>query len=140
MIFGFSRQSRLLKASEFKRVFDKAEIKVSDKNLLILARQNSTGFPRLGLVIAKKNVRTAVARNKVKRIIRETFRLSQNTLPELDYVVLARKGLGELDNRQLHSLLEKQWLRAIKRSGQKSDTDPKRSGTKPPAKAYTPAD
>ncbi|MCL6268560.1 ribonuclease P protein component [Sansalvadorimonas sp. 2012CJ34-2] len=139
MIFGFSRNLRLLKASEFKRVFDKAEIKVSDKNLLILARRNTLGIPRLGLVIAKKNIRTAVARNKVKRIIRETFRLSQNSLPELDYVVLARKGLGELDNRQLHSLLDKQWLRVKKRSGQR-DTSQTRPGTKAPAKARTPVD
>ncbi|CAM3494295.1 ribonuclease P protein component [Parendozoicomonas haliclonae] len=115
MIFGFSRDLRLLKASEFKRVFDKAEVKVSDQNILILARRNDLDISRLGLVIAKKNVKTAVSRNRIKRVIRETFRHSQNSLKGLDYVVLARKGLGELDNRQLHSLLNKQWLRAQKK-------------------------
>ncbi len=116
MIFGFSRELRLLKASEFKRVFDKAEIKVSDQNILILARKNQLDIPRIGLVIAKKNVKAAVSRNRIKRALRETFRHRQDSLKGLDYVVLARKGLGELDNRQLHSLLEKQWLRAQKKN------------------------
>lgn len=120
MNFGFSPSLRLLKSSEFKRVFDKAEVKVSDKNILILARKNQLEIPRLGLIIAKKNVRTAVSRNRIKRVIRETFRHSQHSLQGLDYVVLARKGLGELDNRQLHSLLDKQWLRAQKKSGAQS--------------------
>ncbi|MTI11988.1 ribonuclease P protein component [Sansalvadorimonas verongulae] len=120
MNFGFSPSLRLLKSSEFKRVFDKADVKVSDKNILILARENQLDIPRLGLIIAKKNVRTAVSRNRIKRVIRETFRHSQHSLQGLDYVVLARKGLGELDNRQLHSLLGKQWLRAQKKSGARS--------------------
>ena len=120
MNFGFSPSLRLLKSSEFKRVFDKAEVKVSDKNILILARKNELDIARLGLIIAKKNVRTAVSRNRIKRVIRETFRHSQHSLQGLDYVVLARKGLGELDNRQLHSLLDKQWLRAQKKSGARS--------------------
>lgn len=116
MIFGFSHDLRLLKASEFKRVFDKADIKVSDQNILILARRNQLDSPRLGLVIAKKNVKTAVARNLIKRVVRETFRHRQHDIRGLDFVVLARKGLGELDNRQLHSLLEQQWLRAQKKN------------------------
>ena len=137
MIFGFSRDLRLLKASEFKRVFDKAEIKVSDKNILILARKNQLDIPRLGLIIAKKNVKTAVSRNRIKRVIRETFRHSQDGLQGLDYVVLARKGLGELDNRQLHSLLNKQWLRAQKRSGA---YDKATSRSKSPDRARPPVD
>ncbi len=115
MTFEFSRSLRLLKASEFTRVFDKAEIKVSDRNILILARRNQLEVPRLGLIIAKKNVRTAVSRNRIKRVIRETFRQNQHNLSGVDFVVLARKGLGELDNRQLHSLLNKQWSRARKK-------------------------
>lgn len=137
MIFGFSRDLRLLKASEFKRVFDKAEIKVSDKNILILARRSELPAPRLGLIIAKKNVRTAVSRNRIKRVIRETFRQSQNSLQGLDYVVLARKGLGELDNRQLHSLLNKQWLRAQKKSGAAAKVP---SRPKTPDRARAPVD
>ncbi|WP_281647322.1 ribonuclease P protein component [Parendozoicomonas sp. Alg238-R29] len=138
MTFGFSPSLRLLKSSEFKRVFDKADIKVSDKNILILARENHLEIPRVGLIIAKKNVRTAVSRNRIKRVIRETFRHSQHSLQGLDYVVLARKGLGELDNRQLHSLLDKQWLRARKRSASLRKSD--QSSPKKPDRARPPVD
>ncbi len=138
MIFGFGRDLRLLKASEFKRVFDKAEIKVSDQNILILARRNQLDTPRLGLIIAKKNVKTAVSRNRIKRVVRETFRHSQNAIKGLDVVVLARKGLGELDNRQLHSLLEKQWLRAQKK--QSGTVHKAGSRLRSPERARTPVD
>src|SRR5690606_12677704 len=69
---------------------------------------------RLGLVIAKKNVRRAVDRNKVKRIARESFRHHRAELDNLDIVVLARKGLGELDNAALHVLFRDMWRRLIK--------------------------
>ncbi|WP_211830724.1 ribonuclease P protein component [Kistimonas asteriae] len=116
MSFSFSRDHRLLNAAEFKQVFDTADIKVSHKHLLILAHRTTRETPRLGLVIAKKNIRHAVNRNRVKRMMRETFRLNQTSLEKLDIVVLARKGLDTLSNRQLQNLLEKQWLRIRQRS------------------------
>jgi ribonuclease P protein component len=69
----------------------------------------------MGLVIAKKNIRLAVQRNRIKRILRETFRLNQHALPNLDFVVLARRGLDKLDNEQLHQLFNKQWLKIIQK-------------------------
>ncbi len=112
--FAFPRCSRLLNAGDFKPVFDDAKIKVSDKHLLILARPNTLPHPRIGLVIAKKNVRHATQRNRVKRIIRESYRLNRPDLPHLDLVILARKGIGELDNEALHSLLATSWKRLVK--------------------------
>ncbi len=106
----------MLNAGDYREVFNGAKVKVSDKHLLILARPNQLSHSRIGLVIAKKNVRLAVDRNRVKRLIRESFRLTDATLPDLDIVVLARKGLGELDNRSLHQLLSKSWQRLIKYS------------------------
>ena len=117
MNFSFSRDSRLLDAAAFKQVFDAADIRVSHKYLLILAHRTAREIPRLGLVISRKNIRYAVNRNRVKRIMRETFRLNKACLERLDIVILARKGLDELSNRQLQDLLEQQWLLIRKRSG-----------------------
>ncbi|WP_076714040.1 ribonuclease P protein component [Motiliproteus sp. MSK22-1] len=114
--FPFPRSSRLLNAGDYKTVFDGAEVKVSDKHLLILARPNQLSHPRVGLVIAKKHIRLAVHRNRVKRVIRESFRLTSSRLPNLDIVVLARKGMGELDNRSLHQLANNSWTRLVKYS------------------------
>ncbi len=112
--FAFSRADRLLSSAEFKAVFDGATVRVSDRHLLILAVPNRLNKPRLGLVIAKKHIKLAVDRNRVKRLIRESFRLNQSVLPPVDLVVLARKGMGDLENHKLQQLLNNSWLRLDK--------------------------
>jgi ribonuclease P protein component len=114
--FEYPRDLRLLTGSDFKRVFDKAIYKVSDPNLLILSRPNETGHARIGFVISKKNVRLAVNRNRVKRIIRESFRLNQHNLPSCDIVILARKGVDKLEREDIHSLISKCWVRLNKKA------------------------
>ncbi len=66
---------------------------------------------RLGLAIAKKHLRKATSRNRIKRLIRESFRLHQSRLKGLDLVVLARPGLEQVDNRTLLQSLERHWQR-----------------------------
>ncbi|RRJ83493.1 ribonuclease P protein component [Aestuariirhabdus litorea] len=115
---GFDRRRRLLKAADYKQVFDGAEFKVSHSHMLILARRSAIDHPRVGLVIAKKNIRLAVTRNRVKRLIRESFRHQQADLGGLDIVVLARKGLGEQENRIISDLLNRLWQKLQKKSVQ----------------------
>jgi ribonuclease P protein component len=105
----FDKSLRLLDASAYKAVFDDAQLKISSQQVLYLARAGESNQPRLGLVIAKKNVRHATQRNRIKRIIRESFRLKQHELPAVDTVVLARRGLDRLDNSELHRLFNKLW-------------------------------
>ena len=112
-MFAFSKYLRLLNASDYKAVFDDAPFRASNQHLLVLSKPNQKPQPRLGLVIAKKNVRLAVQRNRIKRILRESFRLNQHQLPCLDFVVLARRNLDSLDNQQLHELFHKQWQKII---------------------------
>lgn len=120
--FTFTRAERLLSSSDFKAVFDGASVRVSDRHLLILAIPNKDQESRLGLVIAKKHIKRAVDRNRVKRLIRESFRLSKATLPSVDIVVLARKGMGELDNKELQQLLNNSWLRLKKYAKRSPET------------------
>lgn len=119
---AFTKSHRLLNASDFQAVFNDARFKTSHQHLLILSRPTSLaisdGPPRLGLVIAKKHIRLAVQRNRIKRILRETFRQHQHQLTGIDAVVLARRGLDQLDNAQLHALFAKQWARIIKKAAQ----------------------
>ena len=107
---SFSKSSRLLTAAEYKSVFSHTQFKVSCRHFLILAVGNASLKPRLGLVIAKKNISTAVQRNRIKRQIRESFRHSTELLNGLDLVVLARKDADRLDNSRLrhkiHALLQ----------------------------------
>lgn len=113
----YPRQLRLLTGKDFQRVFDDVELKVPDRHILLLARSNNLGHPRLGFVISKKSIRHAVQRNRVRRIMRESFRLNQhNQLPAVDILVLARQGLDDLDNEQLHRLAKKCWSRLRKKA------------------------
>jgi ribonuclease P protein component len=112
---GFGRNLRLLTAPDYQAVFSQAEFKVSRPQLLILAIRHGNVNPRLGLVIAKKNIRLAVQRNRVKRLIRESFRHHQHLLTGLDIVILARKGLDAADNAATTQLLETLWQDLVRR-------------------------
>ena len=114
MDLGFGPEYRLLTPGQFKNVFDGATCKASGPNVLLLARHNSLTHSRLGLVIAKKSVRRAVDRNRIKRIARDSFRHHRAEMDHMDIIVLARKGLGELDNAALHSLFADMWRRLIR--------------------------
>lgn len=108
---NFGREKRLLTPRQFTAVFDSPSGKVPGKNVLLLARNNDLEHPRLGLVIGKKSVKLSVQRNRIKRVIRETFRLSQVDLVGWDIVIIARRGLGELENPELIRQFGKLWQR-----------------------------
>lgn len=119
---AFGKNKRLLKSSDYKEVFDNNSVRVAHPNLLILSEPNGTETSRLGLVIGKKNVPTAVARNKIKRVVRETFRLTE--LPvAVDLVFLARKDLGKLSSTELATLITQSWGRLITRLDKVSKPD-----------------
>lgn len=110
---GYSKSQRLLSKLDFQRVF--AENRRSgNENLLVLARANDLGFPRLGLAIAKKHLRRAVDRNRIKRLVRESFRHNKVLLGGLDVVVISRTACLTTNNRLLHASLQKLWHKLIR--------------------------
>lgn len=108
--YGFPRSNRLLTPQAYKNVFDNP-VRVRNQNVLLLARLNQLSQGRLGLVVAKKQIRKATARNKVKRLIRESFRVKQHELQGIDIVVIAYKNLISLDNAEINKCLEQHWLK-----------------------------
>ncbi|MGM0951400.1 MAG: ribonuclease P protein component [Pseudomonadota bacterium] len=126
---GFPKSHRLLKPSDYSKVFDDVALKVPHRNFLILATPNDRGHARIGLIFSKKNLRLAVQRNRIKRQVRETFRLQQD-LPSLDIIVLGRQGLTQLDNTAVRSSLNDLWRRVKKKHRQalSEDSDAKSRG------------
>ncbi|WP_109340957.1 ribonuclease P protein component [Saliniradius amylolyticus] len=104
----FSRELRLLTPTHFEYVFQQATPAVSPQ-LTLLARHNQLKHPRLGITLSKKRVKTACQRNRIKRILRESFRHRQHQLPSIDIVVVGKSGLDQLTNQQIFDLLERQW-------------------------------
>ncbi|WP_086109901.1 ribonuclease P protein component [Xenorhabdus vietnamensis] len=107
---AFPRELRLLTPEHFTYVFQQPQ-RASSAEITVLGRLNELGHPRIGLTVAKKNVKRAHERNRIKRLARESFRLNQHKLPSMDFVILVRKGIAELDNRQLTEALGKLWRR-----------------------------
>lgn len=104
----FRTENRLADAASFSRVFKKAQ-RSSDKMFTVLYRVNKDNEARLGLAIAKKHCRLATGRNRIKRVVRESFRRYKAELAGLDIVVLNRPAATQADNRQLLTRLEKHW-------------------------------
>lgn len=72
-------------------------------------RPNALGAPRLGLAVAIRTAGSAVARNRVRRIVRESFRLAQHELPAVDIVVAARAPVKTASSRELRASLGPLW-------------------------------
>lgn len=112
--YSFTRELRLLTPADFSFVFQDA-INSSDHCFTILARRNQLEHPRLGLTIAKKRIKRAVGRNRIKRLVRENFRLNQHKLPHVDIVVMVKNGIEQYDNAQLNQQLDYLWRKLAKR-------------------------
>lgn len=105
---NFSRELRLLTPTHFEYVFNNAIPSVSPQ-LTLLARFNNSNNPRLGITLAKKRVKYAHDRNRLKRVIRESFRLERRSFPNIDIVVVGKSGLDKMSNQELFFLLSKLW-------------------------------
>jgi len=105
---NFSRELRLLTPTHFEYVFNNAIPSVSPQ-LTLLARFNNSNNPRLGITLAKKRVKYAHDRNRLKRVIRESFRLERHSFPNIDIVVVGKSGLDKMSNQELFFLLSKLW-------------------------------
>ncbi len=108
------KRARLLKPAEFKHVFDDP-VRISRNGIVVLARQNTLGYARLGLAISKRHVRRAHERNRLKRLARESFRQHAIRACPLDCVVLSRPGVERLDNAELRAALDQAWQRLTER-------------------------
>lgn len=116
MNYAFQRHQRLLSETDFKPVFAKPQ-RSTLRYFTVLARRNqNTNAPaRLGLAIAKKQLRLATARNHVKRQIRESFRLQQHALVGIDFVVMVRQAIQTADNAAMQRELQQHWRFLLRR-------------------------
>ena len=107
------RRARILKPSDFKRVFGK-NIASSDDYFRAVARPAEGSGDRLGMAVSKKVDKRAVVRNRIKRAVRESFRCwrasrTDGTGIALDIVVLARPASASICNVQLQKSLDRHW-------------------------------
>ena len=99
--FSFKKNERLRKQREFVAVKNEGR-RISTKNFVLLIRPNNLPHHRLGLIVSKKTG-NAVRRNRIKRCLREFFRLKKSKFapPPKDIVIIAKKGANRLDTRAI---------------------------------------
>ena len=83
----FPREYRLTGKRQFDHVLLAREVRVRSGCFRVFAAPNNETGPRLGLVVGKRQLKRAVDRNRVRRVLRETFRLRRATIPPMDIVV-----------------------------------------------------
>ncbi len=116
----YQPENRLSNKQDFSRVFGQVEYKYSTPEFLLLARSNLRITARLGVVVQKKNVRKAIERNQIKRVIRESFRLNRITLPNWDIVILALRPAVRATNQELFERLSKGWAKLVHQAAKDS--------------------
>ncbi len=94
--FSFPKSKRLVRNSQFKDVLDRG-LRISDRVLTLYMARNECGHPRLGVSVGKF-WGNAVMRNRLKRLLREAFRQSQDEIPAgFDYVLMISRSCGKSD-------------------------------------------
>jgi ribonuclease P protein component len=106
-MYGFDKTHRLLTKKDFDAVFNHA-FRLTNAEFTVLFCKNQLKNPRLGLVLSKKIIRQAHDRNRIKRILRESFRLNKH-FPAVDVVVLARPAVNKALPHQIRINLGKLW-------------------------------
>ena len=117
--YRLRRKHRLLDKQSFGRVFNNAR-RSRDNMFTVLYRPNDADEARLGLAIGKKNCKLASGRNRLKRIIRESFRQHRGQLAGLDIVVLNQPAAASASNATLFASLARHWKRCTSGSADKA--------------------
>lgn len=105
-MFAFKKTQRLITKNDYSHVFEQAS-KIVTSEFIILYRKNNLGYARLGLALSKKMIAKAHDRNRIKRLLRESFRYEG--LPSVDIIFLARQGVAKQTNANINARLGKTW-------------------------------
>jgi ribonuclease P protein component len=101
-------QRRLRRKSDFEAAYARGR-RFGNGFFAVTAKPNDTGAPRLGLAVSVKNAGNSVERNRIRRTIRESFRLHQHELPPVDLVVSARARARDAAGQELRANLALLW-------------------------------
>lgn len=88
-MYSFPKTARLLDKAQYQAVFSSQQ-KISNDIITVFVLKNQHDMARLGLAISRKCTRQATKRNRIKRVIRETFRMTRHNLPAFDFVVTCK--------------------------------------------------
>ncbi|MGI4816700.1 MAG: ribonuclease P protein component [Janthinobacterium lividum] len=106
--FFLKKKSRLLLNVQFQKIYNK-NYRIHTKNFLMFMYINYLQFPRLGVSVSKKNVARSHDRNRIKRLVKESFRLVQHNLLLMDFIIIVKKNIHLLNNNKIFYFLKQLW-------------------------------
>lgn len=126
----------MLRPAEFKSVFQNP-IRSGDASFRILARPNQLLHHRLGMAVSKKACARSVGRNRIKRIVRESFRTCMvEREPEcaLDFVVLPTVRAKNQSNETLSAAVGAHWVKLTRKASNRTGNTmtPRATNNDPP--------
>ena len=106
----FGADLRLRSKLQFDAVYAGGR-RIDDRFFALRVKANGLTHPRVGLAVAVKTAGNAVKRNRLRRLIKESFRLAQHELPAVDVVVAAKYPATEAPATGLRDSLATLWKR-----------------------------
>jgi ribonuclease P protein component len=107
----YTRRARLTNSSQYKAVYAAAK-RSGDQYFTVLMVPNGLSHARLGMAVARRSIPKSVDRSRLKRIIRESFRLHLANLHSYDLVVMCKPAARTAFNQVLFRALERHWRRS----------------------------
>ena len=108
--FNFLLQQHIRERIVFDALL-KRGTRLSNRCFVFCYMPTSLDYPRLGMIIAKRHCALAVHRHRIKRQIRERFRLNQHALFGTDLVVLLRSSVKNVEEHEQNECLENLFLK-----------------------------
>lgn len=109
----FSRASRLVSKHDFQSVFANPS-KISHRPFVLLYSRNALAHARLGIIVGKNIHSRAVDRNRIRRVIRESFRAHLTEIPMIDIVIIVKAKM-DLKGQALQDEVDQLWVKIIKK-------------------------
>ncbi|SNR82381.1 ribonuclease P protein component [Desulfurobacterium atlanticum] len=110
--FSLSKEERIKKSAEYKRVFEYGK-SLGGSTVALYFLLKEEGFSRAGFIASKRFSKKAVDRNRAKRLMKEVFRLNKHKLRPCDIVLIARKGIKNASYKDV----ERDFLKLAERAG-----------------------
>ncbi|MGN2247227.1 ribonuclease P protein component [Frateuria sp. GZRR35] len=107
---GLPRDARVRRAGDFAAL-RQASGRLGGRCFSVRWRPNGLDHARLGLAVSKRVSKRAVDRNRIKRLVRESFRRARHGLPPIDLVVMAREAAAAATGNDLLAELDALWRR-----------------------------
>ena len=107
---GLPRDARIRRAGDFAALRH-ASGRLGGRCFSVRYRPNGLDQARLGLAVSKRVSKRAVERNRIKRVLRESFRRARFELPPVDVVVMAREAAAGVPGNELLAEIDALWRR-----------------------------